>query len=84
MVGRTSIETYGLLPAAVRFPTEDEFRPLLTDRVVRRRSGVLKAVLELSIYGSADALCSAVPIVSIDLLCLMFLPEAAEDDRLLR
>src|SRR5688500_14662127 len=34
VVGRTLVETEVLLPAAVRFPTVNEFTTLLTDRVI--------------------------------------------------
>ena len=63
VVGRTIRETEVLLPAAVRFPTVDEFITLLTDRVVldaQRRakymllplSGDLLLTIHLALWGT--------------------------------
>jgi formamidopyrimidine-DNA glycosylase len=63
VVGRTIQETEVLLPAAVRFPTVDEFRTLLTARVVlesRRRakyillplSGDLLLAIHFALWGT--------------------------------
>jgi formamidopyrimidine-DNA glycosylase len=45
VVGRTITETEVLLPAAVRFPTVDEFTSLLTDRVVLNSQRRAKYIL---------------------------------------
>ncbi len=63
VVGRTLVETEVFLPAAVRFPTVDEFTTLLTDRIVmesRRRakyillplSGDMVLAIHLALWGT--------------------------------
>jgi formamidopyrimidine-DNA glycosylase (fpg) len=63
VIGRTLVETEVLLPAAVRFPTVDEFTTLLTDRIImesRRRakyillplSGDLVLAMHLALWGT--------------------------------
>lgn len=63
VIGRTILETEVLLPAAVRFPTVDEFRTLLTNRIVlesRRRakyillplSGDLVLAVHFALWGT--------------------------------
>jgi formamidopyrimidine-DNA glycosylase len=62
-VGRTILETEVLQPAAVRFPSVDEFRTILTDRLIlesRRRakyillplSGDLLLAIHLALWGT--------------------------------
>lgn len=68
MVGRTIIETEVLLPAAVRFPTVEEFTTLLTNRVIldaRRRAKYillpLSGDVELSIHFALWGTVALVP-----------------------
>jgi len=74
-VGRTIRETEVLQPAAVRFPTVDEFRTLLTDRVIlesQRRakyilmplSGDVVLAIHLALWGTVALLPTGQPRLS--------------------